>query len=145
MMPRRLLPIVVLTPCWFMQPVWAQATTATPERSTKNTMTTAKPQGETPFACNLKAMNTEERKRYDRLSKVLFEAVEERRELPDGYAFRLANSISLSNAAEWADLESKCCPFFDFQLERRREQGPLWLRLTGRPGVKQFIREEFRF
>ena len=100
---------------------------------------------ETPFACNLKAINVEQRKQYDRLSKALFGAVEERRELQDGFAFRLANSVSLPDAAAWADLESKCCPFFDFQLERGREQGALWLRLTGRPGVKQFIRDEFRF
>src|SRR2546425_1194190 len=99
---------------------------------------------ESPFACNLKAMNSEERKRYDQISKQLLESVEERRELPDGYALRLGKSISIATAAEWTDLESKCCPFFDFQLERRREHGPLWLKLTGRPGVKQFIREEFK-
>jgi hypothetical protein len=33
--------------------------------------------------------------------------------------------------------------FFDLRLEQTREHGPLWLRLTGRDGVKQFIREEF--
>ena len=118
-----------------LQPIYCQARANTQASSQK----------ETPFACNLKAINAEERKRYDQLSRALFEAVEERRELPDGFAFRLAKSISLSNAAEWAELESKCCPFFDFRLERQREQGPLWLHLTGRPGVKQFIREEFRF
>ena len=98
---------------------------------------------ETPFFCNLKAMNAEERKRYDQLTRLLAESVDEVRELQDGYAFRLASSFSLPQAAEWADLESRCCPFFDVQLERTRERGPLWLRLTGRFGVKAFIRQEF--
>ena len=29
----------------------------------------------------------------------------------------------------------------DLRLDR--ENGPLWLRLTGRPGTKEFIKEEF--
>jgi glyoxylase-like metal-dependent hydrolase (beta-lactamase superfamily II) len=102
-------------------------------------------QEETPFACDPKAITAEDRKRYDQLFAMLFSSVEERRELPDGYAFRLAEPISMASVARWMELEGKCCPFFDFQLERERERGALWMRLTGRPGVKQFIREEFRF
>ena len=113
------------------------------ERQGKTTVS-ARKEG-TPFACNLKAISPEERKRYDKLSTMLFTSVEERRELPDGYAFRLASAVSMASAAEWMDLESKCCPFFDFHLEREREHGAVWMRLTGRQGVKQFIREEFRF
>jgi hypothetical protein len=134
-MSRRLLKAVFLVTCGLMQPMGAQ--------SGKNVVSTK--QGETPFACNLKAMNAEERKRYDKLSEMLFPSVQERRELPEGYAFRLAATVSMPAAAEWAELESKCCPFFDFHLEKSREHGALWLQLTGRPGVKQFIREEFRF
>jgi hypothetical protein len=100
---------------------------------------------ESPFVCNLKALNSSERKRYEQLSRLLAGAVEQRRELPDGYAFRLGASMSLAQAAEWGEFETRCCPFFDIQLERRRERGPLWLRLTGREGVKQFIRQEFGF
>jgi hypothetical protein len=37
----------------------------------------------------------------------------------------------------------KCCPFFEIDLNVEREQGGLWLRLTGREGVKQLIRAEF--
>jgi hypothetical protein len=101
--------------------------------------------GQSPFVCNLKALTAEERKRYEQLSRVLAESMEEKRELPKGYAFRLGKSVSMREAAEWAEYEAKCCPFFDFRLERRREGGPLWLHLTGRTGVKQFIREEFGF
>jgi glyoxylase-like metal-dependent hydrolase (beta-lactamase superfamily II) len=107
----------------------------------------ASPTKERPgaFACNPHALTSEERELYHGLTKVLFSSVEESRELADGYAFRLSPAVSLSSAAEWTELESKCCPFFDFHLEKSREHGALWLRLTGTPGVKQFIREEFRF
>ena len=98
---------------------------------------------ESPFYCNLKALKAQERERYEQLSKKLAGGVAETRELRDGYAFRLESSISLMEAAEWADMESRCCPFFDIQVERQRERGPLWLRLTGRSGVKEFIRAEF--
>jgi hypothetical protein len=96
-----------------------------------------------PFYCDLKALTTEQRARYEELSKTLLGSVEEKRELRNGYAFRLNASVPMTVAAEWAELESKCCPFFGFQIERERERGALWLRLTGRDGVKQFIRSEF--
>ena len=100
---------------------------------------------DSPFACNMKAISPEQRKHHEQHTIALFSAMEQRHELKDGYEFRLSKAVTLQDAAEWVELESKCCPFFDFQLERKREQGPLWLRLTGREGVKQFIREEFRF
>jgi hypothetical protein len=45
--------------------------------------------------------------------------------------------------AEWAAGEHLCCPFFDIDLRLEREGGAFWLRLTGRDGVKQFIRSDF--
>jgi hypothetical protein len=39
--------------------------------------------------------------------------------------------------------EGLCCPFFDIDMHVEREGGSLWLRLTGRGGVKQFIRADF--
>jgi hypothetical protein len=44
--------------------------------------------------------------------------------------------------AEWAAGERDCCPFFDIDLHLEREGGPLWLGLTGREGVKQFLRAD---
>jgi hypothetical protein len=75
--------------------------------------------------------------------KRLFRAASEIRELPDGYAFRLAaDAGTLVTAAEFVSLERLCCPFLGFALEVEPEGGPVWLRLTGREGVKAFIREE---
>ena len=44
---------------------------------------------------------------------------------------------------KWVAGERLCCPFFDIDVHVEREGGSLWLRLTGREGVKQFIRADF--
>ena len=69
--------------------------------------------------------------------------LEEIRELPDGYELELpANNKTYQLLTEWAFQERLCCPFFDIALRFDRENGPLWLRLTGRPGTKEFIKME---
>jgi hypothetical protein len=69
--------------------------------------------------------------------------VSEQRELDDGFAFRVG-ADALLEAAEWVKYEHQCCPFFTLTLEQARDDdGPLWLKVTGRSGVKSFIRREF--
>jgi hypothetical protein len=98
---------------------------------------------ESPIACNLGAFNPAQLRHKEELGSRLWASVQETRELPDGYAFRLpADSASLQTVGEWVGLERMCCPFFSFGVEAEREGGPVWLRLTGREGVKQFIRAE---
>ena len=64
--------------------------------------------------------------------------------VPDGFEFELpADNKTYQLLTEWAFQERLCCPFFDIDLRLDRENGPLWLRLTGRPGTKEFIKEEF--
>lgn len=76
-------------------------------------------------------------------SGALFRAVVGIRELADGYAFGLPNESGvLLKGAEFVTLERLCCPFLGFALEVEPEGGAVWLRLTGRDGVKAFIREE---
>ena len=95
------------------------------------------------FVCNLGVMNQEERVRYVALSRKLRSAGEERRDLDNGYAFRLApEKISLVEIADWITFERRCCPFFNLQLEAEPNDGPIWLRMTGAGGIKQFIRSE---
>lgn len=98
---------------------------------------------ESPIACDMSAIEPGERGRHVANAGELFRAVEEIRELPDGYAFRLPNnSGTLLKAAQFVSLERLCCPFLGFALELEPEGGPVWLRLTGREGVKEFIRGE---
>ena len=68
-----------------------------------------------------------------------FPATREVRELADGYAFRYATDETIwLAAAEYVDLERRCCPFFSFALKREAE-GAVWLELTGQEGVKEFL------
>ena len=98
---------------------------------------------ESPIACDMSAIEPGLRAQHVATGKQVFQAASEIRELPDGYAFRLpADSGTLLKAAEFISLEKLCCPFLGFALEVEPEGGPAWLRLTGREGVKAFIREE---
>jgi hypothetical protein len=100
---------------------------------------------ESPFACNAFALSPELRKRhFEELGPALLKLKKSIRELPDGYEFELpADNTTYQLLTEWAFQERLCCPFLDIELRFDRENGPLWLRLTGRPGTKEFIREEF--
>lgn len=99
---------------------------------------------EQPFFCNLSALDADQRKHHRQLTARLRESVEEVRELADGYGFRLAADIAHINlVAEWVSLERLCCPFFAFQIDVGSEGQPLWLRITGREGVKPFMQSEF--
>jgi hypothetical protein len=95
---------------------------------------------EFPNACVLGNLTPEQRVREQTLLKHFREATLEMMELANGYSFRLANdSATLLEVAEFITLERLCCPFFSFELCLESNGGPLWLRLTGRDGVKEFL------
>ena len=106
------------------------------------TQQSAKP--ESPFACNAFALSPEIRKRhFEELGPALLRLRRSTRELSDGYEFELpADKKTYQLLTEWVFQERLCCPFFDIDLRLDRENGPLWLRLTGRPGTKEFIKME---
>ena len=92
------------------------------------------------LACNLNALSPTERSRHGEVGAILFAAVVETHELPDGYGFRLSpESSMLALATEFISRERLCCPFFTFVLELTPGGGPLWLRLTGPEGVKELL------
>jgi len=91
----------------------------------------------------MSALDQEQRKRYDTLSKDVLAKHLEIKELPDGYEIRFTNNPSLFTAlSEWAALEQLCCPFLTVTLESHHDQGPIWLKATGNDGVKEFLRAE---
>jgi len=100
---------------------------------------------ESPFACNLAALTPQARKRhFDELSPALRARKKSIRELRDGFEFEFPHdTATFKLVSEWVDGERLCCPFFDVDMRFDREGGSLWLRLTGREGVKQFIRADF--
>ena len=88
-------------------------------------------------------MDQELRNRYNILVRDLLQKHLELKELPDGYAMRFPNDIALfKEISEWAILEKLCCPFLTLTMELQHDHGPTWLKLTGRHGVKAFLRAE---
>lgn len=98
---------------------------------------------QSPLACDMAAIPADQRPVHLATSRELFSKIEEFRELPNGYEFRLADGPDLlTKLGEFVSLERLCCPFLRFEVEVEAEGGPVWLRLSGREGVKDFIREE---
>ena len=98
---------------------------------------------QSPLVCDLTALSEAERREHTRVSEEMFAALQDVQELPDGYGFRFpATMAMLQTLATFVARERKCCPFYDFTMKVEREGGPLWLHLSGREGVKAFIRRE---
>jgi hypothetical protein len=100
---------------------------------------------ESPFACNVAPFTPDQRARWQELGAEWRKQVSDIRELPDGFALRLPSAAeAILKAAEWMTLDRLCCPFMSFVLEIEAEGGPVWLRLTGREGTKEFMRAAMR-
>jgi len=99
---------------------------------------------DSPFACDRLALTPELRKRhFEELGPALRSLKLAVRELPDGYEFKFpSDAKTVAMLEEWIAQERLCCPFFDIDLRFEREGGPVWMRLTGRPGTKEFIRAD---
>lgn len=98
---------------------------------------------ESPIACDMSVLTVPERVAHLATSRELFTKVQAIEELADGYEFRLGDDPdAIVKVAEFVALEKRCCPFLNFTIEVEAEGGPMTLRLTGREGVKAFVREE---
>jgi hypothetical protein len=93
--------------------------------------------------CDMTVFSPEERERHIAAIGQMLAAVSEAQEFADGYALRFApDTAVLLNLAEFIAGERLCCPFLNFDLRVEAEGGPVWLRLTGPEGVKEFLRME---
>lgn len=98
---------------------------------------------ESPFACIMTAIAPEQRAPHLADAKNLFTHVREIRELDNGFSFLLDDSPDVfTTLGEFIALERLCCPFFGFTIEVEPEGGAVSLNLTGREGVKPFIKAE---
>ena len=97
-------------------------------------------QAEVPIACNLNALTPAQRQELKHFSDRIVSAVAGTREMTDGYGFQV-NSASLTvvELAQAIELWRKCCPFYEFQIDLRGEDGVLWLSIRGRKGVKEYF------
>jgi hypothetical protein len=93
-----------------------------------------------PIVCDLTAISPAERTEHLANAARIFQAAEEIRELPDGYAFRLPNEPGVWMAlAHFVENERRCCPFWAFALAVEPHGGPLWLQLSAGEQGKQFL------
>jgi len=98
---------------------------------------------EIPIACDMGVLSSAQREVHLATSRELFSKVQAISELVDGYEFRLSDLPDVVlKVAEFVTLEKLCCPFLNFAIEVEAEGGPVTLRLTGREGIKAFVREE---
>jgi hypothetical protein len=96
------------------------------------------------LTCNIDGIPPQDRARYAQLFESLRHAIQDKRDLPDGYALRLDPAqLNTDQALEWIELERKCCPFLEMEIRWDIQNGPVWLDLKGPEGVKDFVLDEF--
>ncbi len=97
-----------------------------------------------PIVCNPSALSVEQSERWMIVGKQMYQAIQEVRELPNGFAFRLpSDPTMLMFVTEDLTIERLCCPFLYFTLEIGPEGTPLWLSFVGGEGVKEFLKISF--
>jgi hypothetical protein len=122
-------------------PLLALAAAAAPQIEAKQPQENKK---EIALACSLDALSASEREQHRDLTKHMRESIREIKELPEGFAFRFeGDSEQVVALARWVAFERLCCPFFSFQMEVGSKDEPLWLKVTGRDGAKDFMRAAF--
>lgn len=107
-------------------------------------LTDETPGNEVVIACNPNAIPADMREQWVETGKQVYAAVQEVQDLPDGFRFRLpGESTMLLKVAEYISNERLCCPFVRFALDVEPNGGPIWLRLTGAEGTKEYMRSIF--
>jgi hypothetical protein len=99
---------------------------------------------ETPFACDMSVLQPSQRIEHIENMRELFSSVQKIAEFENGFSFLLTNdSITLSRLLSFVEKERLCCPFFGFIIELEPEGMAVRFKVTGREGVKEFIKAEF--
>jgi hypothetical protein len=98
----------------------------------------------TVIACHLAALEPAEQRRRADLAEAVSRQAVAIVDTADGYALRLDDLDLLPHAIEWISLERRCCPFLRFELTFEPDTGPVWLRLGGGAGVKEFLAAAFQ-
>ncbi len=95
---------------------------------------------ELPIVCERDALTAGERERQRELWVSVAGVAEERRELEEGYGFRLPAS-KLKEAAELMGIERRCCGFLKLRLEADAAEPYVWFSLEGPDGTKKVLAE----
>ena len=97
------------------------------------------------IACNVEAIRKEDRPRYKDLVRKTRAATHARRELRDGYSFKVRGiGVTLVELAEWIAMERLFCPFLTIAISTSGAEPDWGLTFTGPEGVKALIEAEFK-
>lgn len=99
-------------------------------------------QTDPPIACSPKAPGSMQRRRQTELLGIVRGKIQRTVELDNGFALQLPNDPATTlQVAEWVSLERRCCGFAEFAIEWRLDD-TVWVRLTGKAGVKEVLAAE---
>lgn len=90
-----------------------------------------------------KLTTPELRKRKETVLASLKNQVLEKKELPEGYAYKFTGTDGMiDELTEFIKTERACCDFFIFNISISGDQNEAWLEIKGRKGTKDFIESE---
>jgi hypothetical protein len=93
------------------------------------------------FACKLTTPELQKRKAT--VLESLRKEILEKKELPNGYAFKFSGSDKMiDELTEFAKTERQCCDFFAFNLRVTGDTTSVWFEITGERETKEFIKKE---
>ena len=99
-------------------------------------------QTDPPIACSPKALDITQRRRQTELLGIVRGKIQKTVELDNGFALQLPNDPATTlQVAEWISLERRCCGFAEFAVEWRLDD-TVWVKLTGKTGVKEVLAAE---
>lgn len=97
----------------------------------------------TNLSCKL--TSEEMQKRRTTVLESLRRQMLDKKELPDGYAFKFNGSDKMfDELTEFIKTERECCDFLIFNLSIGGDKNEIWLQVTGPEKAKEFITTEMQ-
>ena len=91
-----------------------------------------------PIACTLTP--EELRRGREGLLPGVIARAEAHETIADGFRFRFKSEAGLLPAlAAMMEAERRCCRFLQFRVTAERDEGPVWLEVTGPAGTADFL------
>lgn len=94
------------------------------------------------YKCNLDLLTDTDKEKRDKLLEKLTFSITDINETDKGYNISIfSNVMNLIEIENLKDIESKCCPFLDFEISS--EGGYTVLKIIGPEDAKDYIKQEF--
>ncbi len=97
----------------------------------------------TPIACDLGVFDADERARHQGNAEAVLISAQAIVETASGYTFQLPGDVAtLQGIGAFIARESRCCPFFRFDLTVRPGDEQAWLEISGSAALKGYLAAE---